>query len=544
MKFAPDAMLAPAPRRARERAPEAGRRLCRVLTHTHTYSGRDDHGGTIAPPESYRRLAEWVRAHGIDAVGMGSPYTPATAETQHRYDGVDRDAYYGGLLPTQPLRQLDEVEQMLGELHGLAGDDCLFYLDNETPKGRYGHLWWIGYHADAPPWHDYDQPFDRWMLEDSDPADDADEPVAYERRPYSQIVALQRARGALGMWAHPTSWWRDDSGRFITNIASELPAHAAAEGGVDGMVVMGYQPYRPSYQALWFALLDRGYRVPGVAEMDCGLSSEQTWSSDCLMLNHVDVGDRSLTLPAITQAFRNGRVSVSSGPQLELRVDRTPMGGATRTAKHRVHHVEITVFCDPDERLSRVELVERGGAVLWSANDVGCGTLRLPIAGSDLRGYLIARAFGTARPGVTDHRRFRTFAITNPVYLHPAGEGFARGVTTRVRVELAPGSRFHSGEVRFEDAAGELLERGRLTGGGAEAFVLGTGRVTVVAADGSSRRTDYLINANPRVQALQRHLYRGRFLRDFPTLAAGDVPPAAWQLDEFPNAMGELTLAV
>jgi hypothetical protein len=68
-----------------------------------------------------------------------------------------------------------------------------------------------------------------------------------------------------------------------------------------------------------------------------------------------------------------------------------------------------------------------------------------------------------------------------------------------------------------------------------------SGRVTVVPPGGKAR-TEYLANANPRVMALQRHLYRGRFLRDFPTCAEGDVPPKAWKIGEFREAMRTVEL--
>lgn len=525
-------------------ASNARRHWRRVLTHTHTYSGRPDHGGTVAPPEAYRRLVQWAQSHGVDAIGMGSPYTPATAAMQHRYDGAERAAYYGGAVEPEALRQLDEVERMLGELHRLADDRCLFYLDNETPKGRFGHLWWIGYHPDLPPWHDYDQPFDRWMTHDAQPGDDGDEPMPYERRPYAQIMAIQRAHGALGIWAHPTSWWRDDAGRFITNLATEMPAHAAAEGGLDGMVVMGYQPCRPAYQALWFALLDRGYRVPAAAEMDCGLSDPATWDHAPLLLNHVELGDQPLNVAAIASAFREGRVGVSSGPEVQLKVDGHGMGQVVPTGPERTHAVEIVVQpAQPGEPLARVELVGRGGQVIWHANDFAGGAARITVAGLRERGYLVARVFGAGRPGGADPRTVEQFALTSPVYLHSRGQGFARPVTTTVHVRPSPGSRFEGAALRFEDAHGTLLEHGTLGADGARATLPGTGRVTLVTGVGETL-TRYLINANPRLQALQRYLYRGRFLRDFPDRELGDVPPEAWRLDEFPEAMAQLTLEV
>ncbi|MEX0777939.1 MAG: hypothetical protein WD042_19730 [Phycisphaeraceae bacterium] len=525
----------------------------RVLTHTHTYSGQSDHGGTIMPPESYYRLAHWALAAGIDAIGMGSPYTPATSELQRRYDGAERDAYYNGQVPAQSLRRLDEVPAMLDELRRLAHDRCLFYLDNETPKGRYGHMWWLGYHPDLPPWHDYDQPFDRWMCQESLPGDDRDEPMPYERRPYAQIAALQRAHGALGIWAHPTSWWRDDEGRFITNLATEMPAHAAADGFLDGLVVMGYQPYRPAYQMLWFALLDRGYRVTAAAEMDCGLSSASTWQHSRVLLNHVDLGTQATDLPSLTAALAAGRVCASSGPLLAMEVDGQGMGAVIATGADMLHQVTITAWPQREGQvLAKIELVGRGGQVLWQRDDFTGGKVQLTLPGLDQRGYLVARAHGPATSGgagVTGHARFDQYAVTSPIYLHPRGQGFARPLVTQVDLRLRSDSPWDGATVHFEDALGQVLETGRLcrAAGGAprraRAPIPPSGRITLRRDDGQTL-TQYLINANPRVQELQRYLYRGRFLRDHTDLAPGQVPVEAWQLDEFPKAMSQLTLNV
>ena len=67
------------------------------------------------------------------------------------------------------------------------------------------------------------------------------------------------------------------------------------------------------------------------------------------------------------------------------------------------------------------------------------------------------------------------------------------------------------------------------------------GRVTLRDSDGR-RRTDYLLNANSALQTVQRYLYRGRFLRDFPSLQPGELPSQAWQIDRYVEAMREVEL--
>jgi hypothetical protein len=512
-----------------------------VLGHTHTYSGRDDHGGPVQPPESYARLARWADQCGADAVGMGSPYTPKSAATYGRFDEGERDVYYRPDFDKLSVLDTDEIESMLSDANRAGGGRTLFYLDNETPKGRYGHMWWLGYHYDFPAWHDYDQPYDRWMLEQSNPGDCGDEPVAYERRPYLQILATQRSRGALGFWAHPTSWWRGDRGQFITNIASEMPAHAIAEGSVDGMVIMGYHPHRPQYQALWFELLDRGYRVPAVAEMDCGLSDPNAWAKESALLTYAEAGAGPLTLRRLVDAFRCGRMFVSSGPLLTLSVDGHAMGDVAPTSRDQTHRVAIDARPAPGQDvLGRVELLGRGGRVLWRRDEWRGGRVELSMPGLAERGYLVARAFGPESTGAK-WREVRRTAVSNPVYLHPRGESFNQPATTRVHVMIRPDSPFAGGEVRFESIDGTLLGSATPARGSLKETLPASGRVTLVSTDGRSH-THYLVNANPALQAAQRYLYRGRFLLDFPNLQPGEVPPEAWRIDRFADAMRELRL--
>jgi len=418
-------------------------------------------------------------------------------------------------------------------------DGTLFYLDNETPKGRYGHMWWVGYYPDMPAWHDYDQPFDRWMVHHTKAGDHFDEPMPYERRPYLEILSIQRRHGAMGFWAHPTSWWQGEAGQFITNIASEMPAHVMAQGYLDGMVIMGYNPFRPQYQAIWFALLDRGYRVPGVAEMDAGLSDAGLWRKESAMLTYVPNTSDKLTIAKLVELFRKGRMFASTGPMIEIEVDGQPMGGVVTTGANISHIIRITVMPAGGKRIGRVEIIGRGGEILWAQNEVDGPTVELTLPGSDVRGYFIARVFG-AGSSPADWRGVRDFAITNPVYLHPRGTAFEKPMTTSVTVTIRPDSPFAGGEIHFESTDGELLGKAAAVGTTRETLPA-DGRLTLISRDGA-RKTDYLVNANRKLQDLQRYLYRGRFLKDFPSAKAGDVPVEAWRLDDFASTLRQVEL--
>jgi hypothetical protein len=510
-------------------APGAGPRAWRsLLTHTHML------GGELRPPQNYENLVRWAAERQLDALGVGSPFVPESLHDYTRFEDKERDLYYSGSVVPESVKHAAAVAEMMAELNRLSAGTTCFYLDNETPKARYGHMWWVGWHHDFPEWHDYDQPFDRWMARVQPPGYDGPEPMPYERRPYMQIVAAQRQHGALGIWAHPTSWWRTPKGAFMTNIASEMPAHLVAEGFIDGLVIMGYDAYRPSYLSLWFHLLDLGYPVPGLAETDIGLSTKKIWNHDPLFLTWIPAGSGTLDTKILTDALRRREIVVSSGPVLDLQVDEKPIGDVAETGPDRSHTVVLRVQAgEGAQPLGRIELLGRGGQRLWSLDDPEPGCYTLTVPGSDAAGYLIAQAFGCGDlPEQKAAREIKRFAITNPVYLHPAGWTFPKALATQVNLHVGADSSFRGGTLTLESPAGEMLEQHRAHTGTLVATVPANSRIRL--ADGQGRQEiRYLINENARVMDLQRYLYRGQFLKDYSSLNPGEVPIKAFRLTDF-----------
>jgi hypothetical protein len=352
-------------------------------------------------------------------------------------------------------------------------------------------------------------------------------------------MAIQRAHGGMGFWAHPTSWWKGECDQFITNIASEMPAHAIAEGRLDGMVVVGYRAYRPQYLALWYELLDRGFRVPGVAEMDCGLSDAALWENLSPLLNHVySPEETAITEPRMCEAFGRGRLIAGNGPFIELTVDGFAMGEVAPTSAGHLHEVRIEVRPAPGmETIARVELSTTAGRVVWRRDNVTAQTLKLSIPGSAVRSYLVARAFGDRFD--CHFRDVRSFSTGNPVYLHPPGTDFERPATTDLCLDISERSSAVGAEIRFESMSGELLSAATGRPGRLRETLPASARFSIVGLDGTCR-TYYLLNSNTRLIDVQRHLYRGRFLKDFPWLTPGEVPVEAWKLDDYVDAMREV----
>ncbi len=439
-----------------------------AVAHSHFMrSARADFATCVA------NLAEWIQMHDVKAFGVGSPWGPAQATAMRRCEHEDRDAYYAGRLGDDFLFR-DEMRATLATL-SRACPGVNFFLDNETPKNRYGHLWYIGYAPVVPGWHDYSQDRRVAFTEDElgDPALDQNALTgkAHFRRPYAEVVAEQRARGALAIYAHPTSWWLDPAGGFVTNIAADLPPQLLLDGGLDGLTVMGYDAYHRHYQALWFDILDRGYRVPGLAEQDCSPAGRILGHKDDAILNYIPDCDHTPTVVEFKDAVRDFRTTMSSGPDLRL-VSLRADGGT----------VLARCLCAPapgETRLSKVEIVGRGGRVRAVLEDAGRGEVEFAFSRAEGDTWFVARCFGESCGDYAHlpQQAVRVSALTNPKWLDDAPPPPAP-----VRASVP------------------YME-------------------------------------NRRVRDLMDYLADGRFRADWPGLQPGEVPVEAFRLDEFKAAL-------
>ena len=194
--------------------------LPRAAVAGHTHLCRN---GKVGFDVVMSNLTAWIEKHDVRAFGVGSPWTPKQAARMRRCEREDRDCYFAGKIEEE-LTDTPNLYAMLAVLSN-ACPRTTFYLDNETPKNRYGHLWFMGYKPVVTGWHDYSQ--DRRVAFTTDEAEAAGPDLNKEtgrshlRRSYAEAVAEQRRHGALAVWAHPTSWWTH-KGKFITNIAADM----------------------------------------------------------------------------------------------------------------------------------------------------------------------------------------------------------------------------------------------------------------------------------------------------------------------------------
>lgn len=495
----------------------------RVAVAGHSHLCRN---GKVSYELVMSNLTAWIEKYDVRAFGVGSPWTKKQAARHRRCEHEDRDLYFAGKI-AEDLIDTADLYAMLAGLSN-ACPRTTFYLDNETPKNRYGHLWFIGYKPLVTGWHDYSQ--DRRVAFTTDEAE-ADGPDfnketgrRHLRRSYAEAVAEQRRHGALAVWAHPTSWWTHE-GKFITNIAADMPVQLFADGGLDALTVMGYDAYHAAYQDLWFAILDMGYRVPGVAEQDCSPGHGIIGKKDESLFTYINGCDHAPCVEEICAAVRNFAVTMSSGPDLRI----LSFDDSGSELKFRIYAAPKS----SESSLSRLEILGRGGKVRAVAENLAEGEHTLSFSRSADDTWFVVRTFGELEGGWTGknlQRTVKSFAMTNPVWLKTAPKPPS---PVRTRLVLTD-KNATSARWTIESAGGEKVCEGR---GAQVVEVSPTSILNIEYASGRKRRLP-LYMANAKVRKLMDYLADGGFWEDSSkTLLPGEVPVKAFRFSEFREAL-------
>jgi hypothetical protein len=433
--------------------------------------------------------------------------------------------------------QTEHIFGVISHLIELAADRTFFYLDNETPKNRMGHVWWFNYFYDYPAWHDYSQDRPIRMYRD-DPSIEIN-PLngrPHTRRDLFQLMAIEHRAGALGVFAHPTRWWISD-GRFVTNIAALSGLFLLAESRLDGLAVMTDRPFNRSAQNLWISFLDTGAVVPGFAETDFFLNKASDRSGLQTFRNYMHLNGKTLTAEHIRDAARVGDVFASNGPFLTLSVDGIPMGSVSATSAGKLHRIRVEAYPLPGSSLSLIQLIGPHGAVLAEKRDFPGGVLDFELAGREQAAYVLARAFGPGDDPTAAPDQVRQAAVTNPVYLRPPGFHRAR-LQTRCTLHVPRTSPWIAGSIEFQRNDGSLIRR--------QTVVTGIMRITLPAdarillsKPGQSDWNFAIAMENDAVERLLSYLISGEFRKDYSGLGQGEVPPEAFRLGELKKALAE-----
>ncbi len=451
-----------------------------------------------------------------------------------------------------------------------SDDRFLLHFGAEMPKYRTGHTWWLGLTTTRGRFAStMDVTYENDYYQSSKPGSWTFDTLPFPNLPDVELVSRFRAaEGAAAIVPHPTSWWwqpRGDAVKYTTNVAAYLPFGLLAGPLWDGMVVMGYDPDHYFYQDLWFHVLDEGYRMPALAELDGGYEPDSRFYYGS-MRTYFQVGeDRSME--AVVRALRAGRTFVTSGPILLASIDGRHDVGSVLPADGSPHDLRIEAYAsgDRDDVLSYV-LVFRNGRVdrVWDLRQSGVRRFeeKLPVRETE-RAWYVVKAYGKEAPDPAQLdvrevcRRIVAgsfggalsaragVALTSPFYFRPAGapadpaplESHVRLRLVEPRTEKAV-ERAHVAVL----AAGKAIREVDAVAGSAELDVP-IGAALRIEAPGRLpiHRSLYLDYAPHR--ALLEELATGRWLdrNDWRrTLKPGQLPWEAFRFEETRAVLGKV----
>jgi hypothetical protein len=262
--------------------------------------------GANLPAHTLEEHRDALRELGLNYFGFGHPWEPWDLDLIREWEKQPEKihAYRDEQVwKTQDTNQWLRAERFEKWKRELTTGDFLFEIDQETPKIRFGHLWWLGWQPEKAPWHDYDAIFDPWQASRIGPRP----PFIYRMIP--EVIRIQVALGALPVYAHPTSWWFHN-GNHITNIASTLVPDILTGQAAGSLVVMGYEADQKHYQELWFGLLNKGYFLTGVAETDASLDGKERF--DRAVFQNMTPVEEFSTL-GIQDALKRGHNVMTTG---------------------------------------------------------------------------------------------------------------------------------------------------------------------------------------------------------------------------------------
>lgn len=373
-------------------APPLPRRQLRWAGHSHVFR-KSPHGKSL---EDHSRSLQKL---GLNYFGFGHPWSAwdRALITEWEDDEEKKHRYHHDQIwrTTDPAFWTDPGR--FAEWRAkYSTPDFIFEVDCETPKTRFGHLWWLGWQPEYAPWHDYDIDWSRWEV--SEGRRRGEPPPPFTMRFPAQAIRAQVAMGALPVYAHPTSWWWQD-GQHITNIASTLVPDILTGQAAGCLVVMGYEANHRHYQELWFNLLNRGYFLTGVAETDACL--DQTPFERAVFHNQTSVTNFSTR--GIQDEVIAGRNVMTTGPDLRLACGRFGPGDFCPEAGGLVNLVCSRIRPEHSYRLS---LIHNGRVVReWTMQ--GVSEFHADHV-HDGGGWIVARLINESRS--------HDAALTNPVF--------------------------------------------------------------------------------------------------------------------------------
>ena len=251
----------------------------------------------------------------------------------------------------------------------------LLHYGAEMPKYRTGHTWWLNlkscrhfFEAAMDTMYEtgyYQSPVgERWQFKD----------LPFPNIPDVELIPrFQKAENAVACIPHPTSWWwqkRENIEKYTTNVCEYLSFSLLSGGIWDGLVVMGYDRDHYFYQNLWFSVLNSGYRMTPLAELDGGYGENNKFPYGSMRV-YYQVGDK-MSMANVAEALRKGRTFITSGPIVFADLDDKYTAGDVIPADGKKHTLNIDAYAsgEQDDYLSYIVVFRKGKIhKLWDVRE-------------------------------------------------------------------------------------------------------------------------------------------------------------------------------
>jgi len=244
-------------------------------------------------------------------------------------------------------------------------DNFTLYYGSEMPKYRTGHTWWLGQESTLDYFHStMDTVYENQYYQSAVGTHWNFKSHIFPNIPDVEVVQrIKEQQNAVAIMPHPTSWWwqkRGDIEKYTTNVSSYM-AYGLLAGKIwDGLVVMGYNHDHISYQNLWFNILNQGYRMPAIGELDGGYRKNDRFYYGSMRTYFKIKGD--FAIDKIVEAVRSGNTFVTSGPMIMADIDQNYEYGDVIRIDGKDHTLNIDAYSsgDIDEYLSWVVIYRNG----------------------------------------------------------------------------------------------------------------------------------------------------------------------------------------
>jgi TolB protein len=231
----------------------------------------------------------------------------------------------------------------------------------------------------------------------------------------ANVFDLGHAQGAITGYVHPFDELPNPEDT-VSRVTSELPVDVAL-GKVDYMEIVAFADHR-STAAVWYRLLNCGYRIPAGAGTDAMTNFASLRGPVGMNRVYVHSGAK-LDHASWMRAIKAGKTFATNGPLLSLTADGKEPGDEI-VFSLGTHTMSVRATMHSIVPVEHLELVQNGkvvAAIPMSADHKSAAaTVRVNV---DKSGWITLRAWSEhASPPILD---IYPFATTSPVYLTVAG---------------------------------------------------------------------------------------------------------------------------